>query len=69
MIANIFIPMLLGFAIFMAGMKLMELALHNWAGPYLRTFLERSTATPLHGLATGTITTAVLASRTALSVL
>jgi phosphate:Na+ symporter len=69
MIATIIIPMLLGFAMFMAGMKLMELAMHNWAGPYLRTILERSTATPLHGLATGTATTAVLQSSTAVTVI
>jgi len=69
MLATIFLPMLLGFAIFMAGMKLMELALHNWAGPYLRTILERSTATPLHGLVTGTATTAVLQSSTAVTVI
>ena len=29
---DIALPMLLGFAVFMAGMKLMELALHRWGG-------------------------------------
>lgn len=66
---DIVLPMLLGFAIFMAGMKLMELALHRWAGPYLRAILERATATPLHGLATGTAITAVLQSSTAVTVM
>lgn len=66
---DIVLPMLLGFAIFMTGMKLMELALHRWAGPYLRAILERATATPLHGLATGTAITAVLQSSTAVTVM
>ena len=69
MMTAIALPMLLGFAIFMAGMKLMELALHKWAGPYLRAILEKATATPLHGLATGTAVTAVLQSSTAVTVM
>ncbi|EFM12752.1 Na+/Picotransporter [Paenibacillus curdlanolyticus YK9] len=62
-------PVIYGFAIFMAGMKLMELALSRWAGPYLAAILRRFTATPLHGLLTGTATTAVLQSSTAVTVL
>ncbi|NIK77382.1 phosphate:Na+ symporter [Paenibacillus castaneae] len=69
MIHSILIPMLLGFSVFMCGMKLMELALHRLAGPYLSGVLERSTATPLHGLAIGTITTAFLQSSTAVTVI
>lgn len=69
MIHSIFIPMLLGFAVFMCGMKLMELSLHRLAGPYLTGILERSTATPLHGLAVGTVTTAFLQSSTAVTVI
>ncbi|EXX87981.1 sodium:phosphate symporter [Paenibacillus darwinianus] len=69
MFANILLPMLFGFAVFMTGMKLMELALHRWAGPYLRATLERATATPLHGFAAGTATTAVLQSSTAVTVI
>lgn len=69
MIQMIFIPMLLGFAVFMCGMKLMELALHRLAGPYLTRILERSTRTPIHGLAIGTITTAFLQSSTAVTVI
>ncbi|MDQ8736721.1 Na/Pi symporter [Paenibacillus sp. LHD-38] len=63
------IPMLLGFSVFMCGMKLMELALHRLAGPYLTRMLERSTATPIHGLAIGTVTTAFLQSSTAVTVI
>lgn len=69
MAQSILIPMLLGFSVFMCGMKLMELALHRLAGPYLTRMLERSTATPIHGLAIGTVTTAFLQSSTAVTVI
>ncbi|WP_127532317.1 Na/Pi cotransporter family protein [Paenibacillus kobensis] len=69
MFHTIIVPLVLGFAVFMAGMKLMEMALNRWAGPYLSGVLRRFTATPLHGLATGTATTAVLQSSTAVTVL
>ncbi|RJX38267.1 Na/Pi cotransporter family protein [Paenibacillus pinisoli] len=69
MIQSIVVPVLLGFAVFMCGMKLMELALHRLAGPYLSQALQRSTKTPLHGLAVGTVTTAFLQSSTAVTVI
>lgn len=69
MVQSILIPMLLGFTVFMCGMKLMELALHRLGGPYLTRILERSTATPIHGLAIGTATTAFLQSSTAVTVI
>ncbi|MGI2293963.1 Na/Pi cotransporter family protein [Paenibacillus sp. GXUN7292] len=69
MIQSIIFPMVFGFAVFMVGMKLMELALHRLAGPYLSSILERSTATPMHGMAVGTITTAFLQSSTAVTIL
>lgn len=69
MLQTILVPMLLGFAVFMCGMKLMELALHRLAGPYLTDLLKRSTATPVHGLAIGTVTTAFLQSSTAVTVI
>ncbi|GFN30325.1 Na/Pi cotransporter family protein [Paenibacillus xylaniclasticus] len=69
MLHTIILPLTLGFAVFMTGMKLMEMALSRWAGPYLSSILRRFTATPLHGLATGTATTAVLQSSTAVTVL
>lgn len=69
MMHAIIAPIILGFAIFMFGMKLMEMALSRWAGPYLSAVLKRFTATPVHGLLTGTATTAVLQSSTAVTVL
>ncbi|HEY0828356.1 MAG TPA: Na/Pi cotransporter family protein, partial [Bacilli bacterium] len=36
MIQEIGIPLLAGLALFLFGMKVMELALHNWAGPQLK---------------------------------
>jgi phosphate:Na+ symporter len=69
MIQNFLLPVLIGFSIFLCGMKLMELALHRMAGPYLSALLQRSTATPLRGMAVGTATTAVLQSSTAVTVI
>lgn len=69
MIQNFILPVLIGFSVFLCGMKLMELALHRMAGPYLTALLQRSTATPLRGMAVGTATTAVLQSSTAVTVI
>ncbi|MUT66659.1 Na/Pi symporter [Paenibacillus sp. NEAU-GSW1] len=69
MFLSIALPIALGFTIFLIGMKLMELALHQLAGPHLNRLLHRSTATPLHGLAVGTATTAFLQSSTAVTVI
>ncbi|GGG10788.1 Na/Pi cotransporter family protein [Paenibacillus abyssi] len=69
MFISILLPMAIGFTVFLAGMKIMELALHRWAGPYLTSILHRSTATPIHGLAVGTLTTAFLQSSTAVTVI
>ncbi|GLX69177.1 Na/Pi cotransporter family protein [Paenibacillus glycanilyticus] len=69
MLQSILLPMAIGFTIFISGMKLMELALHRLAGPYLQGILQRSTATPIHGMAIGTVTTAFLQSSTAVTVI
>lgn len=69
MIANILLPSLLGFIIFLCGMKLMELALFRMGGPVFLKMLERSTQTPLHGLLLGTASTAFLQSSTAVTAL
>ncbi|REK77417.1 Na/Pi cotransporter family protein [Paenibacillus paeoniae] len=69
MIHSIVVPMTLGFSVFLCGMKLMELALHRLAGPYLSQALQRATKTPLHGLAVGTVSTAFLQSSTAVTVI
>ncbi|MFC6332462.1 Na/Pi cotransporter family protein [Paenibacillus septentrionalis] len=69
MIASILLPSMLGFIIFLCGMKLMELALFRMGGPAFLRLLERSTQTPLHGLILGTASTAFLQSSTAVTAL
>ncbi|WP_214629965.1 Na/Pi cotransporter family protein [Paenibacillus agaridevorans] len=69
MIQNLLLPVFIGFSVFLSGMKLMELALHRMAGPHLTAMLQRSTATPLRGMAVGAATTAVLQSSTAVTVI
>jgi phosphate:Na+ symporter len=69
MLTTIILPVLTGLSIFLFGMKLMESALHAWAGPYLKRTLETFTRTPLRGLLTGTALTAVLQSSTAVTVI
>ncbi|WP_274651936.1 Na/Pi cotransporter family protein [Paenibacillus humicola] len=69
MLTTIVIPMLIGFSVFMIGMKTMELGLHRSVGRHLDAVLKRSTATPIHGLLVGTAATAVLQSSTAVTVM
>jgi len=69
MLMSILWPMLCGLAIFLLGMKAMEMALHRLAGPHLESILRRGTATPLRGALVGTATTAFLQSSTAVTVL
>ncbi|MFS0727507.1 Na/Pi cotransporter family protein [Paenibacillus sp. 1P07SE] len=69
MLQSILFPMLAGFAVFLLGMKAMEMALHRLAGPYLDSIIRRSTDTPLRGAAVGTVTTAFLQSSTAVTVI
>ncbi|MBP1992864.1 Na/Pi cotransporter family protein [Paenibacillus eucommiae] len=69
MITTILIPLLVGLALFLFGMKLMESALHLLAGPYLHLWLGRFTQTPLRGMVTGTALTALLQSSTAITVI
>ena len=69
MIAKIAIPLVLGLSIFLTGMKVMELALHQWAGPYLSGLLERFTKTPLRGMLVSTVITAGLQSSSAVTVI
>jgi len=54
---------------FLFGMKVMELALHRWAGPRLKLWIERTTRTPLRGMAVGTLVTALLQSSSAITVI
>ncbi|GAA3403717.1 Na/Pi cotransporter family protein [Paenibacillus hodogayensis] len=69
MITHIVLPMLVGLGIFLTGMKVMELALHQWAGSYLTGLVERFTRTPLRGMVIGTGVTAVLQSSSAITVI
>jgi phosphate:Na+ symporter len=69
MITQIILPMLVGLGIFLTGMKVMELALHQWAGSYLTGLVERFTRTPLRGMLIGTGVTAALQSSSAITVI
>ncbi|MBN3525895.1 Na/Pi cotransporter family protein [Paenibacillus apiarius] len=69
MFKEIWYPLVGGLAVFLFGMKTMELALHAWAGPYLNRFLHTSTRTPLRGMLFSTGMTALLQSSTAITVI
>ncbi|WP_239617429.1 Na/Pi cotransporter family protein [Cohnella mopanensis] len=69
MFASFIFPSLLGFALLLSGMKVMETSLQQWAGQKLANWVARSTATPLRGFAVGTIASALLQSSTAVTVL
>lgn len=66
---TIVLPLLVGLGIFLTGMKVMELALHQWAGSYLTGLIERFTRTPLRGMLIGSGVTAVLQSSSAITVM
>ncbi|NWL86881.1 MULTISPECIES: Na/Pi cotransporter family protein [unclassified Paenibacillus] len=69
MVHDLILPVTLGLALFLFGMKLMEAALHAWAGPRLIKLLHTSTKTPWAGLLSSTFITAVLQSSTAMTVM
>ncbi len=69
MMAELILPLIAGLAMFLFGMKVMELALHTWAGDYLKNALGTFTSTPLRGMLTGTILTAILQSSSAITVI
>jgi|GEM_PF-124094 len=69
MFTAIVLPMLMGLAVFLFGMKLMEAALQQWAGARLTSWLERFTRTPLRGMAASAALTAMLQSSTAITVI
>jgi len=58
-----------GLAFFLFGIKYMSDALQNVAGDRLRSFLEKGTKTPLRGVVSGAVITAILQSSSATSVL
>lgn len=57
-----------GLGLFLLGMRLMTKGLRNAAGPALRTILGRWTKTPLRGLASGFLITALVQSSSAITV-
>ncbi|MCL6456650.1 MAG: Na/Pi symporter [Gorillibacterium sp.] len=69
MLHSLILPLVVGFSLFMFGMKLMEYALEKAAGPNLPKLLSRFTSTPVRGMATSTALTAVLQSSTAVTVI
>lgn len=69
MLRDIIIPVTFGFTLFLLGMKVMEAALHAWAGPRLIKILEASTRTPWTGLLSSAFVTAILQSSTAITVM
>lgn len=68
MVTEILLPLIIGLAVFLFGMKIMELALHHWAGKHMKAILEKSTETPFRGMITGTGLTALLQSSSAITV-
>lgn len=69
MFQEIWLPVTWGLVLFLLGMKIMESALHTWAGPKLMAFLHRTTRTPWTGIVSGTFITALLQSSTAVTVM
>ncbi|NMO94842.1 Na/Pi cotransporter family protein [Paenibacillus lemnae] len=69
MLQSLWFPVLYGLVLFLLGMKIMESALQRWAGPMLHQWLNRATSTPLKGMLTSTVLTAVLQSSSAVTVL
>lgn len=58
-----------GIGLFLFGMEVMTAALRDLAAERLRHWLARFTATPLRGTLTGAVTTAIIQSSTAVSVM
>ncbi|WP_138493277.1 Na/Pi cotransporter family protein [Paenibacillus pinistramenti] len=69
MFREIIIPLTFGLALFIFGMKMMELALQAWAGPVLTRLLNTVSATPVKGMLFSTVVTALLQSSTAVTVM
>jgi phosphate:Na+ symporter len=68
-IIELMVPLLVGLALFLFGMKVVEWALYKWTGHLLQRLLQRLTRTPLRGLLIGTGTTALLQSSSAVTVI
>lgn len=60
---------IVGLALLLSGMKVMETALAQWAGDRMARAVARSTSTPLRGFLLGTASSALLQSGTAVTLL
>lgn len=69
LLQELLLPFSLGLAVFLFGMKAMEIGLHEWAGPFLAELMRRFTVTPFRGLLTGTLATVALQSSDAVTVI
>lgn len=63
------LPLGLGLIVMLIGMKVLEWSLQQVADRYLRVLLLRVTRTPWRGLLTGTVSTALTQSSTAITVI
>jgi phosphate:Na+ symporter len=66
---QLILPLIIGLAVFLFGMKTMEYALFQWTGHALKRVLKNMTRTPLHGLLVGTGATALTQSSSAVTVI
>ena len=66
---EIFFAFLGGLGLFLFGLRFMSDALQSVAGNSMRNILEQGTRTPLRGVLTGTLTTALIQSSSATTVL
>ncbi len=64
-----FYMLLAGLGMFLYGMTLLEESLKKLAGPKLKNFLKTNTETPLKGIMTGTLVTAILQSSSLVSLM
>jgi phosphate:Na+ symporter len=69
MLREIILPFATGLTIFLFGLRLMRLGLERLAGNNLEKALLRFTRTPVRGFITGIVTTALLQSSSAVTVL
>jgi len=67
--ADLFLPFTLGLGYFLLGMYVMRTGFHQLAGERMQAFLLRFTRTPLHSFASGLLSTFILQSSSAVTVL
>jgi phosphate:Na+ symporter len=68
-ITDIFFPFTLGLGFFLLGMYAMRIGFHNLAGDKMEQVLRRFTRTPVHSFCSGLLSTFVLQSSSAVTVL